>query len=91
MLSTCHASSVSFALRKLSCRSNVLPAVPPAAASVNISHVHGAQVTASFQFMPLPGAMFGEPADKAFRPAPRWASVTPEQVASSHKKGAFIV
>lgn len=30
--------------------------------------------------MPLPGAMFGDPADKAFRPAPRWASVAPEQV-----------
>ena len=38
-----------------------------------------AQVTASFEFMPLPGAMFGDPADKAFRPAPRWASVSPEQ------------
>lgn len=36
-------------------------------------------VTASFQFMPLPGAMFGEPADKAFRPTPRWASISPEQ------------
>ena len=39
-----------------------------------------AQVTASFEFMPLPGAMFGDPADKAFRPAPRWATVSPEQV-----------
>lgn len=45
-----------------------------------VVNVVAPQVTASFQFMPLPGAMFGEPADKAFRPAPRWASISPEQV-----------
>ena len=40
------------------------------------------QVTANFQFMPLPGAMFGDDADKKFRTAPRWASIEPEQVVS---------
>lgn len=39
------------------------------------------QVTANFQFMPLPGAMFGDDADKKFRTAPRWATIEPEQVA----------
>jgi hypothetical protein len=38
------------------------------------------QVTANFQFMPLPGAMFGDDKDKNFRTAPRWATVEPEQV-----------
>ncbi|KAL3153090.1 Heat shock 70 kDa protein A [Trebouxia sp. C0009 RCD-2024] len=37
------------------------------------------QVTANFQFMPLPGAMFGDDKDKNFRTAPRWASIEPEQ------------
>ena len=37
------------------------------------------QVTANFQFMPLPGAMFGDDKDKNFRTAPRWATVEPEQ------------
>ena len=38
------------------------------------------QVAANFQFMPLPGAMFGDNSDKNFRPTPRWASIEPEQV-----------
>lgn len=37
------------------------------------------QVTANFQFMPLPGAMFGDDRDKNFRTAPRWATIEPEQ------------
>ena len=37
------------------------------------------QVTANFQFMPLPGVMFGDPSDKAFRVAPLWAALSPEQ------------
>lgn len=37
------------------------------------------QVTANFQFMPLPGAMFGDDKDKNFRTAPRWATIEPEQ------------
>ena len=37
------------------------------------------QVLASFQFMPLPGAMFGNAADKAFRVSPRWLVVAPDQ------------
>ena len=37
------------------------------------------QTTANYQFMPLPGVMFGDPADKAFRVAPRWATLSPEQ------------
>lgn len=37
-------------------------------------------VTANFQFMPLPGAMFGDDKDKNFRTAPRWATIEPEQV-----------
>lgn len=37
------------------------------------------QVLASFQFMPLPGVMFGNAADKAFRVSPRWLVLTPEQ------------
>ncbi|KAL0027397.1 hypothetical protein WJX79_008379 [Trebouxia sp. C0005] len=36
-------------------------------------------VTANFQFMPLPGAMFGDDKDKNFRTAPRWATIEPEQ------------
>ena len=38
------------------------------------------QAAANFQFMPLPGAMFGDSNDKNFRPTPRWASIEPEQV-----------
>jgi len=41
------------------------------------------QVTANFQFMPLPGAMFGDDRDKNFRTAPRWATIEPEQVRAS--------
>ena len=41
--------------------------------------VAAAQATANYQFMPLPGVMFGDPADKAFRVAPRWATLSPEQ------------
>lgn len=37
-------------------------------------------VRAHWQFMPLPGAMFGDPSDSALRPAPRWAHVTPSEV-----------
>ena len=37
------------------------------------------QALASFQFMPLPGAMFGNAADKAFRVSPRWLVVAPDQ------------
>ncbi|KAK9821522.1 hypothetical protein WJX74_007052 [Apatococcus lobatus] len=37
------------------------------------------QVAANFQFMPLPGAMFGDNNDRNFRPTPRWASIEPEQ------------
>lgn len=37
------------------------------------------QVLASFQFMPLPGVMFGDAADKAFRVSPRWLVLAPEQ------------
>ncbi len=29
--------------------------------------------------MPLPGVMFGDAGDKAFRVAPRWATLAPEQ------------
>ena len=42
------------------------------------------QVTANFQFMPLPGAMFGDHQDKAFRTAPRWATIEPEQASCTH-------
>lgn len=36
--------------------------------------------TASWQFMPLPGVMFGDREDRVFRPTPRWASISPQQV-----------
>ena len=35
---------------------------------------------ATWQFMSLPGVMFGDSKDPAIRPAPRWAQVTPQQV-----------
>ena len=35
---------------------------------------------AGFQFLPLPGVMFGDAGDRVYRPAPRWASVSPQQV-----------
>ena len=35
---------------------------------------------AAFQFLPLPGVMFGDANDRVYRPAPRWASVSPQQV-----------
>lgn len=47
------------------------------------------QVAANFQFMPLPGAMFGDEADKKFRTAPRWATIEPEQ--ASNKTESFKV
>ena len=37
-------------------------------------------VTANWQFLPLPGVMFGDPQDRAYRAAPRWASLQPSQV-----------
>lgn len=37
-------------------------------------------VRAKWQFMPLPGVMFGDAADTVPRPAPRWASINPAQV-----------
>jgi hypothetical protein len=40
---------------------------------------HGAQVTANFQFMPLPAAAFGDASDRSFRTCPRWAALAPEQ------------
>lgn len=36
-------------------------------------------MAANWQFMPLPGVMFGDAADKAFRTAPRWLELAPEQ------------
>ena len=35
---------------------------------------------AAWQFMSLPGVMFGDSKDPAIRPAPRWAQVMPQQV-----------
>ena len=34
---------------------------------------------AAFQFLPLPGVMFGDAGDRVYRPAPRWASVSPNR------------
>ena len=39
---------------------------------------------AAFQFLPLPGVMFGDANDRVYRPAPRWASVSPQQVSRDH-------
>ena len=36
--------------------------------------------TAAWQFMPLPGVMFGDRTDRVYRPTPRWASISPHQV-----------
>ena len=37
------------------------------------------QATANYQFMPLPRRHVRRPRDKAFRVAPRWATLSPEQ------------
>ena len=47
---------------------------------LHIRLLNPGQVAANFQFMPLPGTMFGNPGDKEFRSTPRWATVHPEQV-----------
>ena len=47
---------------------------------LHIRLLNPGQVAANFQFMPLPGSMFGNPGDKEFRSTPRWATVHPEQV-----------
>lgn len=46
---------------------------------LHIRLLNPGQVAANFQFMPLPGSMFGNPGDKEFRSTPRWATVHPEQ------------
>ena len=43
-----------------------------------LSNTGGAK--AAWQFMPLPGVMFGDAGDRVYRPTPRWASVSPQQV-----------
>ena len=35
---------------------------------------------AEWQFMSLPGVMFGDPTERVSRPTPRWASVKPHRV-----------
>ena len=56
---------------------------------LHIRLLNPGQVAANFQFMPLPGTMFGNPGDKEFRSTPRWATVHPEQV-GSHSNGLGI-
>ena len=51
---------------------------------LHICLMNPGQVAANFQFMPLPGTMFGNPGDKEFRSTPRWATVHPEQVNHIH-------
>eukprot|EP00884_Botryococcus_braunii_P001968 jgi/Botrbrau1/11772/Bobra.0195s0097.1 len=47
--------------------------------SVHLVLTNVSQVTANFEFVPLPGSMFGEENDRSTRSTPRWASVFPEQ------------
>ncbi|KAK9792500.1 hypothetical protein WJX73_010349 [Symbiochloris irregularis] len=46
---------------------------------------------AVWQFMPLPGVMFGDHSERVYRPTPRWASVQPQQGALEPAQSCEVI
>ena len=59
---------------------DVGPCLYGATHTLHLVLTNSSRSRAVWQFMPLPGVMFGDHSERVYRPTPRWASVQPQQV-----------